>query len=53
MGVKLGLIELSGGRMAEIETGCKLRSLIIGGNLMRCVLLLRFVEAIKKGLAAL
>ena len=34
MGVKLGLIELSGGRMAEIETGCKLRSLIIGGNLI-------------------
>ena len=34
MSVMLGLIGLSGGRMAEIETGCKLRSLIIGGNLI-------------------
>lgn len=34
MDEKLGLIELSRGRVAEVETGCKLRSLIIGGSLI-------------------
>ena len=34
MGVMIGSIELSRGRAAKLETGCKLRSLIIGGSLI-------------------
>ena len=34
----IGSIELSGGRVAEVETGCKLQSLIIGGEVVEGVI---------------